>query len=306
MASLITYQQISDFFKNQQINPFQIRKETIQKIETVIGMPLISYVSAPQASIEEDDITGFSDLIHSVQGESLGVFIISNGGSPSAAERIVKLIRSKFKKVIFYVAGNAYSAATMMCFSGNEIVMLSQGTLGPIDPQINGRPAYAIIKSFEEIQKKLKEDGPSAIAAYMPLIAKYDLTLLELCKNAQGLSEELAKEYLTEYMFANEECEGQISSIAEFFLKYEIHKTHGRSIDRETAIQKGLKIKKAEEVNDLADLLLSLHNQYKFFFDHTPFIKLFENSQGINWGLQAPIPPVTPQIQLPKQLFQLP
>lgn len=117
----------------------------------------VSNPNAPKASIEEEDITGFNDLIYSVEGDSVGIFIISNGGSPSAAERIVKLIREKFTRVFFYVAGNAYSAATMMCFSGDGIVMLNQGTLGPIDPQINGRPAYAILKSFEEIQEKIEE-----------------------------------------------------------------------------------------------------------------------------------------------------
>ena len=298
----ITYQEISNYFSKGNAEPFLLRCQTIKGIETVINKPLICYVSNPKASIEEDDVTGFNDLIHSIDNSSdLGVFIISNGGSPSAAERIVKLIRSKFKNVSFYVSGNAYSAATMMCFSGDEIVMLNQGTLGPIDPQINGRPAYAIRKSFEEIQEKLTNDGPAGIAAYMPLIAKYDLTLLELCKNAQELSEELAKEYLTNYMFVNENnADEKINTIVEFFLKYEIHKTHGRSIDRQLAIEKGLKIKKAEELEGLDNLLLSLHNQYKFFMDHSPFVKLFENSKGINWGIQtAPIQ----QMPIPQQML---
>lgn len=287
----VTYQEISDFFGKNQIHPFILRRQTLDEIERIIGMPLVCYVSnpnAPKASIEEEDITGFNDLIYSVEGDSVGIFIISNGGSPSAAERIVKLIREKFTRVFFYVAGNAYSAATMMCFSGDGIVMLNQGTLGPIDPQINGRPAYAILKSFEEIQEKLKKEGPAGIAAYMPLIAKFDLTLLEICKNAQQLSEELARQYLTQYMFAND-CDNQkIDCIVDFFLDYGIHKTHGRSIDRNVALEKGLKIQKAEEIDGLAPLLLSLHNQYRFFLQHSPFVKLFENSQGINWGIQPP------------------
>lgn len=305
----VMYQEISDFLvRNPNIDPFQLRKNTITEIEKVIGMPLICYatnLNVSRSSIEEDDITGFSDLIHPIQGDSIGVFIVSNGGSPSAVERIVKLIRSKFSKVNFYVSGNAYSAATMMCFSGDKIVMLDQGTLGPIDPQINGRPAYAILKSFEEIQEKLKKDGASGIAAYMPLIAKYDLTLLEICRNAQELSKELAEQYLTQYMFAGDAgAKGKIDEIVSFFLDYGIHKTHGRSIDRKTASERGLKIENAEDTDGLADLLLSLHNQYKFFLSRSNFIKLYENTRGVNWGIQEPVIQMPQMPALPRQFFQ--
>ncbi|MGF7108237.1 SDH family Clp fold serine proteinase [Treponema pedis] len=289
----ITYQEISDSFSVNPLDPFTLREQTIKEIEKKIETPLICYTTSsnmPNSSIEEDDITGFNDLIYNITGEKLGVFLISNGGSPSAAERIIKLIRAKFKTVDFYIAGNAYSAATMMCFSGDNIVMLNQGTLGPIDPQINGIPAYAILNSFNELEEKLKKDGAASIAAYMPLIAKYDLPLLELCKNAQDLSKELAQQYLENYMFKTEKGEEKekIDSIVKFFIDYAIHKTHGRSIDRDTAIEKGLKIKKAEDIKGLADLLLSLHNQYKFFLEKSGFVKLFENSRGIHWGMSAP------------------
>lgn len=84
-------------------------------------------------------------LLDLATGENVDVFLISNGGSPEAAERIIKLLRSKYKKVRFLIAGNAYSAATMMCFAGDEIIMHCQGTLGPIDPQIGGIPAHSIL-----------------------------------------------------------------------------------------------------------------------------------------------------------------
>jgi ClpP class serine protease len=74
-------------------------------------------------SIDEDDIVGFSDLITTSPSESVDIFLISNGGSPEAVERIVKLLRGKYSKVRFLISGNAYSAATMMCFAADEIVM---------------------------------------------------------------------------------------------------------------------------------------------------------------------------------------
>lgn len=288
-----TYQDISNHFSSRPgLNPFELRKLTFDAIEEITKRPIVCYVSktagVPQGtpvSIDDTDIVGFSDLIQNIQGNDLDVFLISNGGSPVSAERIVKLLRNKFANIRFLISGNAYSAATMMCFSGDEILMHVQGTLGPIDPQINGIPAYAILKSFEEVEKRLKEEGPAALTAYMPLIAKYDLHLFNICRNAQELSEQLAKQYLLQYMFHDEEnAQDKVDTIVSFFLDHGTHKSHGRSIDRLTAIEKGLKISKSEDYDDLDLLLLSLFNQYQFFLAQSPFYKLFENGKGINWG----------------------
>lgn len=112
------------------------------------------------AYIDDSDLTGFSDLIHSIAGDALDVFIVSNGGSAEAAERIVRLLRGRFKSIRFLVPSNAYSAATLICFSGDEVVMGAVGTLGPIDPQINGVPARAILRAFENLEARLKTEGP--------------------------------------------------------------------------------------------------------------------------------------------------
>jgi hypothetical protein len=293
----VTYQDIDNILSKGNVNPFALRRETIAAIEGITGIPLICYVSRtsnmPRGTpvfIDEDDLVGFSDLINTTPGEAVDVFLISNGGSPEAAERIIKLLRNKYKTVRFLVAGNAYSAATMMCFAADEIIMHCQGTLGPIDPQIGGIPANSIIESFEEVQERLKKEGPASLTAYMPLIAKYDLHLLNLCKKAQALSTELANQYLNQYMKKNEEAR---KAITDFFMDTETHKSHGRSIDRDTAKTKGLNITFAEDVKKgggqpLDNLMLSLFNQYQYFFGMSSFYKLFENTRGINWGKNFP------------------
>jgi uncharacterized protein (DUF779 family) len=259
------------------------------------------------AFIDDDDIIGFSDLIISTDADKVDIFLISNGGSPVAAERIIKQLREKYKIIRFFITGNAYSAATIMCFSANEVVMHRQGTLGPIDPQINGIPAYAILKAFEEVEKRLKEEGPASLTAYMPLIAKYDLHLFNICRNAQKLSEELAKQYLNDYMFFEfKEKIQKIDNIVSFFMDHGLHKSHGRSIDRETAKEKGLIVINSEDIK-IDSLLLSLFNQYQLLFAQSPFYKLFENSRGVNWGrtvqqFQIPLPAIPNQQLMPIQL----
>jgi hypothetical protein len=142
----------------------------------------------------------------------------------------------------------------------------------------------------------------------MPLISKYDLHLLNLCRKAQDLSIELATQYLKQYMKKDKDIE-TIKNITDFFMDHETHKSHGRSIDRESAKEKGLNIvfsedihKGENEINEFDDLLLSLFNQYQYFFSISPFYKLFENSRGINWGRN-----IQPQqIQIPIQIPNIP
>jgi hypothetical protein len=317
----VTYQELHDYFSAREVvNLFSLREETFRRIQLITGRPLICYVakthhlsSGIPAYIDDGDLTGFGDLIRSVQGlagplgiqqEAVDVFIESNGGSPEAAERIVRLLREHFRVVRFIVPANAYSAATLICFSGDEIIMDSLGTLGPIDPQINGVPARAILRAFETIEKRLKEEGPRALTAYMPLISKYDLHILEMCKSYQELSQELARNWLCTYMLKCNEDDNRIKSIIDFFSNYDLHKSHGRGIDRRTAYQLGLNVENVEKTEGLADLVRSLHNQYELWFDKTSFYKVFENMRGISWGrqtqtvtLQLPVltPPGVPQ-----------
>jgi FMN phosphatase YigB (HAD superfamily) len=294
----ISYQEVQNYFESfPGTNLYALRKETYLRIEKITGRPLICYTSKtsnvpPQVAvyIEQSDIVGFRDLIQPIKEDGVDVFIVSNGGSPEATERIVRMLRERFSSIRFFVPGNAYSAATMMCFSGEEIIVDMGGTLGPIDPQINGIPARAILRAFEELEERVKNEGPEILFTYIPLIEKYELHLLEICKSAQELSKELARSWLSTYMFKCDEKDERVNRIVEYFSDYDTHKSHSRSIDREKARELGLNIVFAEEYGELDGLMGSLHNQFMLMFDKSPFYKMYENSRGINWGrLVSPI-----------------
>ena len=65
-----------------------------------------------------------------------------------------------------------------MCLAGDEILMLPEGTLGPIDPQLNGVPARAILRGFERLEKRLAEEGAKALTVYVPLLQNTAFTCL--------------------------------------------------------------------------------------------------------------------------------
>ena len=142
----VSYQDINDIVASEsEFNPSALRFETIRRIEQITKIPLICYVSQTHgppsgvlSSIDDSDLIGFGDLIRGLKSENaVDVLLVSNGGSAEAAERIVGLLRDSFEEIRFFVPGNAYSAATLICLAGDEIVMTNLSTLGPIDPQIN-------------------------------------------------------------------------------------------------------------------------------------------------------------------------
>lgn len=283
---------------NPEVNLYQLRQNCYREIEKLRKCPLLVYAvkyplpPLPQPvpvpiSIGLEDIDGFIDLADSVAAEikKIDVLIHSPGGSPEATERIVGILRPRFESISFLVPHSAYSAATMLAFSGDEIILQSNACLGPIDPQINGIPARALKRGFDNAKRALKEEGPESLPAYVPLLEKHTLEELEICEDYDVLSKELATEWLSTYMFKGDNSKNIIVADAvKFFSDYDTHRTHGRPLTFEKLKNLNLNIKLAD--SELRPLLREAHILLDGFFGLSPFIKIFENSQGLSWGRQ--------------------
>lgn len=287
-----------------QLNPLELRLNCYKDIEQLRSRPLIVYAarfistSIPNApnGIDLGDVDGFTDLINSIptDKESIDVYIHSPGGKPDATERLVYLLRKRFKEVHFLIPHSAYSAATMLALSGDTIILHTSATLGPIDPQINGIPARSIKKGFAKVKDSIK---PETLPAYLPLIEKYSLELLEICEDSEKLSKELVSEWLKSYMLKEEAFEGQIKKTVDFFSDYDSHLIHSRPLVLEKIKDFRLNIAYADQ--NLNDLLWEAYILIENFFQMTPFIKLFENTYGISWGRQFNV--VQPQPSTPQK-----
>jgi hypothetical protein len=281
---------------------FQLRKACYNDIESVRNRPLIIYASkfidgsgqgAP-VLIDINDVDGFTDLVNHINGtDSIDVLIHSPGGRPDATERIVYILRSRFKEVNFLIPHSAYSAATMLALSGNNIIMHPSATLGPIDPQINGIPARSIKRGFEKVKRIIMEEGPEALPAYIPLIEKYSLDLLELCDDSEKLSKELVGSWLKQYMFKDKINQSTIKKAVNYFSNYDKHLLHSRPLVYDKL--KALKLNIQVADSPLRDLLWEAYILINGFFNITAFVKLYESSHGVSWGrqfqqLNIPIP----------------
>ena len=209
-------------------------------IEAIRKRPLLVYSSKfinalPNTpnNIDISDVDGFTDLVQPINGksESIDVLHHSPGGQPDATERIVHMLRNKFKEVHFIIPHSAYSAATMLALSGDSITLHPSATLGPIEPQINGTPARSIKRGFDKVKEVIKTEGPEALPAYIPLIEKYTLDLLEICEDSEKLSKELVSNWITDFMLkGKEKYERQIKESVDYFSDYDTHLLHSRPL----------------------------------------------------------------------------
>lgn len=282
----------------------ELRMASYVRIEELRGRPLLVYASAflnnqlPRQApifIDHSDIDGFTDLVGCIPSEEkkVDVLLLSPGGSAEATERIVELLRERFDEVDFLVPHSAFSAATMMALSGNKIILHPSASLGPIDPQINNRPARSIQRGFQNVRDLLKKEGPDALPAYIPLIEKYTLELLEICQDSLDLSKELAGLWLGRYMFGGDaEAQDRIDAAVEYFSSYDEHKSHGRPLPYAKLSRLNLRIEKAED--PLAGALRESHILLTAFFGLTPFVKVYEIASGLSWGRQLGSAPVEP------------
>jgi hypothetical protein len=280
----------------QNILLYPLKQLVYLDIETLRARPLLVYAVDFNAGgalthIDQGDVDGFTDLISAVaaDSESADVLIHSPGGSPEATERIVALLRNRFKDVQFLVPHSAFSAATMLALSGNKIILHSSATLGPIDPQLNGIPARSIRRGFDKVRDLLQREGPDALPAYIPLIEKHSLEMLEICDDSTLLSKELVREWLGKYMFGGRDDAAEtIERAVDFFASYDTHKTHSRPLMFEKLKTLGLEISIADK--QLSELMWEAHVLLNAFFTHTPFVKVFENGHGLSWGRQMQPP----------------
>lgn len=284
-----------------------LRSSVYADIEKLRNRPLIVYATrfidfnahagAPNY-IDLGDVDGFTDLINTIplNETSIDVLVHSPGGRPDATERIVAVLRQRFSEVHFLIPHSAYSAATMLALSGNSVTLHPSATMGPIDPQINGVPARSIKKGFERVRDLVKSEGPEALPAYIPLIEKYSLELLELCADSEKLSKELVSTWLKSYMLNGNPNANKIArKTVKYFSEYDRHLLHSRPILLSKVQRFGLNISQCE--GEFAELLWEAYILLNGFMSITPFVKLFENNRGISFGRSFQIMPIQQPVQ---------
>jgi hypothetical protein len=291
-------------------------QDLIKKVEAHTGRRLLVYVSdirKAENSLTPEDKTGFSDLIEGISEEDVDILINSPGGFVEITESIVSMLRSKFRNIRFAIPNMAKSAATLLAFSGDELLLDFRSELGPIDPQIRYQTADGtkieaaedILSGFQEVKEILTREGVSVTPAYVPLLNKLTIGLLRSCDNAINLSKRLSELWLRKYMFAKDSDSIKPKEITEFFSSHKETLSHGRAIRIDKCIELGIKIVNIEDPQNikLLDMLWNLWCLYEVHFSKCAACKVYENSSGCRLQREVaqmfipvplPHPPVIP------------
>jgi hypothetical protein len=192
------------------------------------------------------------------------------------------------------------SGGTMFSIAGKQIVMGRHSNLGPIDPQIGGLPAIAILKEFERARDEIISN-PNAALLWQPILQKYGPTILSTAQQSIEWTREIGKKTLIEGMFlGQDDASDKATRIVEFLLSHDVHHAHGRHLHRNELRAQGLEILDLEDDSELQDAVLSIHHACMITVGNHGVNKLIENHNGITHAkvvgmqLQMPIP-----IQLP-------
>jgi len=278
---------ILEEIKNEESQFDFIRRKYLNELYLYTNRNIICYYSSwltkpnvGDIDINDADMTGFMSCIHGLDcSKGLDLILHTPGGSPAAAESIVNYLRIKFNKDIrVFVPHMAMSAGTMIACSAKEIYMGNHSSLGPIDPQFNGIPAFNILSEFLEAKRDLV-NNPDNVRYWSIKLQQYPAAFMKTAIDAITLSGELAKEWLGTCMFDKSVKEDAIAieNIVKSLNEHDDSKIHGRHLNSDYCIGIGLKVKKLEDDPELQDKVLSLHHSYMITMNSTNVTKIIEN-----------------------------
>ena len=218
--------------------------------------------------------------------EKLFIILTTTGGSATAVERYVNIIRHHYNEVNFIVPDFAYSAGTIFCMSGDKIFMDYFSVLGPIDPQVmNKEGKWVAALGYLDKENDLLEKAKSntLTEAEFLILKDFDLAELKGYEQAKELTIALLKKWLVKYKFKNwnthntnpaklgqpvtpAEKTTRAQEIANTLSSNNIWKSHGRPINLQT-LEKELKLK-IEDYGNNKPMQSLIRSYYELLLDY--------------------------------------
>lgn len=235
--------------------------------------------------INDEDKNGFMMAVHKLdKSKGLDLILHTPGGSIASTQSIADYLHKMFKGDIrAFVPQVAMSAGTMLACSCKEIWMGKHSNLGPIDPQVNGIPAYGVLSEFRRACREVKDD-PTKTELWAQIISQYRPTFLTRCENAIDWSNAFVEDQLKRVMFKDDPgAKNKAKAIVKKLSHYPTNRTHELHIHFDECKKMGLNVKLLEDDADqtLQDLVLTVHHCYMHLFMNTPAYKAIENHNGV-------------------------
>ena len=250
------------FFKASNAERYQ-RQDIIRQIQARTERRLLCYVAGSrlECMINQNDTMPFVDLLHNVKGdESVDLLIHTIGGSVDAAEKLIRLVRSKIgdSELRVIVPELAKSAGTVMVLGADCVVMSDTSELGPIDPQmqfsdsrgnVRWHSVQTYLDAYKEHYDKITEH-PDNVAAQI-MLGKIDPDTVKLCQAVMERARQSAEYLLLHGMFRK--GTGNVTLTVSELLDTKRWLSHSQMISWEDAKDPriGLKVEYLKQDDDL-------------------------------------------------------
>lgn len=299
---------------------YKERVELYQHIEEDRSRPLIAYVTSPRKSasgqMAKDVIPELAHQILAIPEDKnrVDVLVVSNGGDPTVAWRIITMLRERFDSVAVLLPYTAYSAATLLALGADEIVMHPFSNLGPVDPQLTyTRPGPTddsnptvikfgsedLLNYFEFLREDVGISDQEELQSAFDLLGKdIGAVPIGVAKRSSQLSFSMGEKLLGLHM----DDENEARTITESLNKSFYH--HGYPVGRSEAKEIGLPVKRPDE--DLERLIWevwkSVEKEMKADQPFSPLEIVLDNEDVA--ALLDPVAQVQIPANLPPQMLQ--
>lgn len=290
-----------------------VRRKYLKALHKHTGRNVIAYYSGwltkpptmPNLDVGDDDKNGFMTAVHRLERHrGLDLLLHTPGGSVAAAESLVDYLWQMFDKDIRVIVPQlAMSAGTMIACSARKIVMGKQSSLGPIDPQMGGLPAQAVLDEFNLALKQVQA-FPAQAPIWQQMVARYHPSFLIECLQAIDWSKDMVACWLRENMFSGQEdAANRAANVVSYLGDHKTTANHSRHLSLAKCIELGLNIDRLEDDPKLQDLVLTVHHAFMHTFSMSPAVKIIENHMGVATVLQAVLqtPPGSTTATAPSQ-----
>jgi hypothetical protein len=234
--------------------------------------------------------------------KELDFLIVSLGGDPMMAWRIITLIRQRFERLSVLIPQSAYSAATLVALGANEIVIHPNGHIGPVDMQITtfaegSRKMFSTedISAFLDfVRDNLKITDQEHIRTLFEVTCKeLGTTGIGFTARSSRLAIDLSERLLALHMGKDDE-KSKRSVIVEYLSRK--FQSHAYPVNRTEAIDIGLPVKK-ERDKALESLMwkvwLDIESDLKENTLFDPVLEAINSPEGAK--LLSPVP----QLEIP-------
>lgn len=264
----------------------QLLETKLIALEDHFQADILTYFGPFEGGIESNFLKIIEDLIDDpAKKDTIYIVLTTGGGSATVVERLVNILRQHYTEVNFIVPDYAYSAGTIFCMSGDNILMDYFSVLGPIDPQVQNKEGrlVAALGYLDKINELIeKAQNNTLTQAEFIILKDFDLAELRGYEQAKDLTIDLLENWLVKYKFKNwathrtnpaklgqvvtqQEKIDRAKEIAGHLSDNKEWKSHGRPINIETLKRLGLEI---EDYSDNADRRKLIRNYYEIVSDY--------------------------------------